>query len=109
MEIMSSQPNAQEREDALVWGAPLVIFPALAAVPVAISLFVSPIFLHARLVGVLIVPLIAISEISGLTRLARCFGSDFDVLSLLAGGVVFLLVVVVVCGGVLLGLMTFRL
>ena len=106
---MSFQSSAREREDALVWGAPLVIFPALAAVPVAISFFVSPLFLHARLVGTVVVPLIAISEIVGLMRLARCFGREFDVLSLLAGGVVFLLIVVVICGGVLLGLMTFRL
>lgn len=87
----------------------MVIFPALTVVPVAISFFVTPLFPHARLVGILFLPLITLSEISGLTRLAQCFGKDFDVLSLLAGGVVVLLVVIAMCGGVLLGLVVFRL
>ena len=102
-------PTAREREDALVWGAPLVVFPALALVPVAIAFLVTPVFPHARLAGLVLVYLIAMAEISGLTRLSSCFGDEFDVLSLLAGGVVVLLLVIAMCGGVLLALILFRL
>jgi hypothetical protein len=92
----------QQREANLVWGAPLVLFPALALVPVIVSLILEPMFGYARVLGFLMVPVLAFSAIAGLGRLAACFRRDFDVITFFAGGTVVVLVVICMSAGVVL-------
>jgi hypothetical protein len=106
---VTTNPIWRQREDALVWGAPLVVIPALAFVPLLVSFLFDPAFHHARVVGVILLPLLAIAEVSGLSRIARCFAREFDVLSVLAGGVVVILVVIAMCSGVMLAMIVSRL
>jgi hypothetical protein len=101
---MSYKAAWRQREDALVVGAPLVVLPALAIVPVTVSLVVYPAFAHARIVGAVLVPLVFLAEMAGLERLSRTMRREFDVLTLFAGGSVLLFWVVCVCSGVLLAL-----
>jgi hypothetical protein len=105
---MEAKPLWRLREDALVIGAPLVVVPALAYVPVTISLLIDPAFPYARLLGVLLLPVFFWCEFAGLSRLAHCFRSDFDVLTLLAAGMVIILWVIAVCSGVLLAIVISR-
>jgi hypothetical protein len=99
---MKAEPTWQERETALIWGVPLVLFSALAFVPIAVSLILEPIFPHARVLGILLVPVIGSAMAFGLARLAYCFRSDFDVITLFAGGTMVVLIVICMCAGVIL-------
>ena len=101
---MAAKPPWRLREDALVIGAPLVVVPVLALVPSAISLLIDPIFRHARLLGALLLPVFFLCEFAGLSRLALCFRREFDVLTLLAAGIVIIFWVMAVCSGVLLAI-----
>ncbi len=92
----------RSRESALLWGVPMVLFSALAVVPVAISLLIEPAFGHARIVGCALLSLLGYCFASGCSRLASCFRRDFDVISLLAGGSIVVLVVISMCAGVVL-------
>ncbi len=100
----SLAPEAEwrSRESALLWGVPMVLFSALAFVPVAVSLIIEPAFPYARMLGLALLPVLGYCFASGSSRLASCFRSDFDVLSLLAGGTVVVLVVISMCAGVVL-------
>ena len=99
---MKAEPSWRERERALMWGAPLALFPALAFAPVTISLFLEPAFTHARWLGCALVPLMGWSVASGLVRLASCFRSDFDVVTLFAGGAAIVFVVIAMSEGAIL-------
>jgi len=59
------RPEWHERETALVWGAPMVLFPALALIPVSVSLILAPAFEHARVLGCLLLPGLAAAMASG--------------------------------------------
>jgi hypothetical protein len=83
---------------------PLVLFPALAVVPVAVSLLIYPGFPHARLVGVALLPVIAACEIKGIASITYSLSDEFDLLSVIAGGAVVVLVVIAMCTGVLLAI-----
>lgn len=80
----------------------MVLFSALAVVPVSVSLIIEPAFPCARVLGLGALPLLAYCLASGSSRLASCFRRDFDVLSLLAGGTVVVLIVISMCAGVVL-------
>ncbi len=97
-----TQTNWRRRESDLVWGAPMTLFPALAIGPVTISFLLEPAFAHARVLGCLLVPLIAASIAYGLSRLASCFRRDFDVLTLFAGGTIVVLMVIAMATGIIL-------
>src|SRR3954471_8644961 len=99
---MVSKPLWRQHEDALLWAAPMVLIPAIAYVPIAVSLFIAPAFRHARLVGMCVVPLSAISEIFGLRNLAWCLRRDFDVISLFSGGIAVIFLVTCLSAGVIL-------
>lgn len=99
---MSTKPHWREREDALLIGAPLLVIPALAYIPITISLFLVPAFAHARALGVLLIPPFFLSQFVGLSRLALTLRREFDVLTLFAMGTVILFWVTAVCSGVLL-------
>ena len=94
------KPPWRQRESALVWGTPMILFPALAYVPVTVSLFLAPFFPHARILGCVLVPLLAASICSGLSRIALCFSGDFDVLSLFAGATMIVFVVIAMAAGI---------
>jgi hypothetical protein len=97
-------PSWRHRETALVWGVPLVLFPALAVVPVAVSLLIYPSFTHARIVGLALLPVIAACEIKGIASITFSLSDEFDLLSVIAGGAVVVLVVIAMCTGVLLAI-----
>jgi hypothetical protein len=97
-----SGPEWRRRETALLWAVPLVLFSALAIVPVTVSLFVEPALPGARLLGCALVPVIAACQMWGNSRLAICLVGDFDLLSMVAGATVAVLVVIAMCSGVLL-------
>jgi len=101
-ESAGSEPAWRGRESALLWGVPMVLFSSLALIPVAVSLILVPAFVHARVLGFALLPALALAFAFGVSRLAACFRSDFDVLSLLAGGTVVVLVVISMCTGVIL-------
>jgi len=101
---MPSKPLWRQREDALLLGGPLAVLPALMVVPVTLSLFVDPAFRHARIVGVLALPVIFSCQWIGVSRLAAVFRRDLDVLTFFAVGIVIVFWVVLVCSGVLLAI-----
>ena len=80
----------------------MVLFAALGVAPVTISLFLTPIFPHARVLACVLIPLLATSIASGLARLAACFRRDMDVITLFAGGTVVVLVVIAMTSGIVL-------
>jgi hypothetical protein len=99
---MSTTSGWRQRESDLIWGTPLVLFPALAIVPVTVSLLIDPFFHHARILGVALIPILGLSMAVGLSRLAACFRRDFDVITLFAGGIVVVLIVICMGAGVVL-------
>lgn len=99
---MKAEPTWREREAALTWGAPLVLFSALAFVPVTVSLILEPLFPYARALGGVLTPAIGAAMTFGLARLAYCFRRDFDVITFFAGGAMIALVVIAMCSGVIL-------
>jgi len=100
--VVKAEPTWREREAALIWGVPMVLFSALAFVPVMVSLILEPLFPHARVLGSVLLPGIGAAMVFGLSRLARCFRHDFDVITLFAGGTMVVLVVISMCSGVIL-------
>jgi hypothetical protein len=98
----SAGPAWRNREAALLWGVPMVLFSALSFIPVAVSLILVPAFPHARVLGAALVPVLGCCLTWGVSRLAACFGRDFDVLSLFAGGAVVVFLVICICAGVIL-------
>lgn len=101
---MSTKPLWRQREDALLIGAPLLVIPSLAYVPITISLLGFPAFSHARLIGLLLLPPFFLCQFLGLSRLALTLRREFDVLTLFAMGTVILFWVTAVCSGVLLAI-----
>ncbi len=80
----------------------MVLFPALAVIPVTISLCLEPVFPHARLLGCVLMPLLGACIAYGLARLAECFRRDMDVITLFAGGAAVVLVVIAMTSGIIL-------
>jgi len=101
---VSTKPLWRQREDALLIGAPLLVIPSLAYVPITISLLGFPAFSHARLIGLLLLPPFFLCQFLGLSRLALTLRREFDVLTLFAMGTVILFWVTAVCSGVLLAI-----
>jgi hypothetical protein len=67
-----------------------------------VSLLIDPFFPHARVLGLVLLPLVAWAMAAGLARLASCFLGKFDVMTLLAGATMVVLVVIAMCAGVVL-------
>jgi hypothetical protein len=101
---VATKPLWRQREDALVVGAPLVVMPALAIVPIVISFLIDPVFPHARLAGVVVVPLTFLAESFGLSRLGLTLQSEFDVLTLFGAATALLFWVIAGCSGILLAI-----
>lgn len=90
------------RERALYLGAPLVVFPALALLPLITFWVVAPRFAHARPLGLALVPLLLACITFGMGRLARCLHHEFDLISFLACGSLAVFFVIVLYTGVFL-------
>lgn len=91
-----------ERERALYTGAPLVVFPSLALLPVITFWVVAPRFVHARALGLALLPLLLAAIAFGMGRLARCLRHEFDIISFLACGSLVVFFVIVLYTGVFL-------
>lgn len=91
-----------ERQACLGWGALLTLAPALALLPVIGFLVVAPRFAHARVLGALLLGVIAVCELQGVPRLARCLQGEFDILGALAFGALVLLLVLLMYTGIFL-------
>jgi hypothetical protein len=98
-------PSWRARENALIVATPLVLFSALSIVPITVSLLLDPFFPEARLLGCALVPVVAACQIWGNSQLALCLLGEFDLLSMIAGGVVVVLVVIAMCSGVMLAML----
>ncbi len=98
----------RKREDALLWGAPLVLVPALALVPTVLFLILEPVFPHARWLGVPLLAVFGFVMVLGIGKLAYCLRHPFDVISFLAAGTLMILVVVSMVCGVMLAALVFR-
>lgn len=96
-----------ERERALYTGAPMVVFPSLAFLPIVAFFVVSPRFAHARPLGFALLPLIVVSVALGLVRLARCLRHEFDIISFLAFVSLMLFLVIVTYTGIFLSAFLF--
>ena len=83
---MSTKPLWRQREDALLIGAPLLVIPSLAYVPITISLLGFPAFSHARLIGLLLLPPFFLCQFLGLSRLALTLRREFYVSDALRHG-----------------------
>lgn len=96
-----------ERERALYLGAPLVVFPALALLPLVAFWVVVPRFAHARPLGLALLPLLLALIAFGMARLARCLHHEFDIISFLACGSLAVFFVIVLYTGVYLAAFLF--
>jgi hypothetical protein len=92
----------QQRQRWLAWGALLTLLPGLLLLPVIGFLLISPRFAHARVLGAVLVALIALCEVLGVPRLARCLYREFDLLAALAFGALVLLLVILMYTGIFL-------
>ncbi len=92
----------EQRLASLRWGALLTLAPALALLPVIGFLLVAPKFSHARILGSVLLLLIAVCEFKGVPRLARCLQGEFDILGALAFGTLILLLVLLMYTGIFL-------
>lgn len=81
-----------------------MIAPALAIVPVTVSLLLDPVVRWGRPLGLLLLLAMGLSEVAGLSRLSLTLQRDFDALTFFAAGVVITFWVVAACSGVLLGI-----
>ena len=98
---MMAKTSWQRRENSLLIGTPLVLLPALALLPTTVFLIVSPVFAHARMIGLFLLPVYGISEVIGMGRMAHCL-RQLDVITLLAVGTLVILLVVIITTGILL-------
>lgn len=98
----------RKREDALLWGAPLVLLPALALVPTVLFFIVEPVFSHARWLGIPLLAAFGLAMAVGIGKLAYCLRHPFDVISFLAAGTLMILIVVSMVCGVMLAAIAFR-
>ena len=94
--------SGQQRQRWLAWGALLAVPPALALLPVLGFLVVTPRFLHARALGVVLLAAIAGAEVRGTAWLVRCVRGEFDLSSALAFGVLVILFVILMYTGIFL-------
>jgi hypothetical protein len=81
-------------------GAPFTLLPAIFALPVWAFLVEQPRFAYARIVGSVLLALLATAAAFGLTRLVSCFrGGEVDLYSALSVGVLLITFVVVAYTG----------
>lgn len=102
MEELRRQLSWAQRERALYLGAPLIVFPALAILPIVAFWVVAPRFAGSRPLGMGLLPLLLASIAFGVSRLAHCLRHEFDIISFLACGSLVVFFVIVLYTGIFL-------
>ena len=93
----------KERQRLVFVGAPLAIVPAFAFLPALAYLLITPTVQHSMLLASVVLPLFAVSEVSGLVRLVRCCVTrPFDLLTAFAFSALLVLLVVAAYTGLFL-------
>jgi hypothetical protein len=99
----------KERERAFLVGAPLAIVPALAFLPVTMFLIVFPQVRYGRTIGLLVVPVCALTSCFGLWKLATgAVQKPWGIFNVLSFGALLVLLVIAGYTGVFLALMTLK-
>ncbi len=98
--LKTRRDDWQQRQHNLAGGALLTLVPALALLPVIGFMLVAPRFPHARSVGAVVLALLAVCEVLGVPRLARCLYGEFDLLGALAFAALVLLLVILMYTGI---------
>lgn len=99
----------RERERLLYWGSALTIGPALAFLPAFVMLVFAPRIPHATAYAVVLFPLMAGAEVTGVFKLARgCVERPFNLLSWLSFGAMLVLLVIATYTGVFLAALAAR-
>lgn len=94
-----------QRERAFYVGAPLAIVPALGFLPAVVFLVIAPRVAHARMLALVIVPLLALASSLGLWRLAwGAVQRPFGILNALSFGALLILLIIAAYTGFFLAL-----
>ena len=98
-----------ERGRAFYVGAPLAIVPALGFLPAIMFLVVAPKIAHARLIALILVPLLGLASSFGLWKLAiGAVQRPFGILNALSFGALLVLLIIASYTGLFLALITVR-
>jgi len=100
----------KERERTFYIGAPLAIVPALGFLPAVMFLVVAPAIAHARILAVLILPVLAVAGSVGLWKLAMgAVERPFGILNALSAGALLVLLIIATYTGLFLAFVVVRL
>ena len=98
-----------ERERAFYVGAPLAIVPALGFLPAVVFLVVVPKIAHARVIAVILLPMLALASSVGLWKLAiGAVQRPFGILNALNFGALLILLIIASYTGLFLALITVK-
>jgi hypothetical protein len=101
--------TSKERERAFLIGAPLAVIPALAFLPATMFLIVFPQVAYGRAIGLIIVPLSALTSCFGLWKLALgAVQKPWGIFNVLSFGALLVLLVIAGYTGIFLALMTLK-
>jgi hypothetical protein len=99
----------KERERAFYVGAPLAIVPALGFLPAVMFLVVVPRVIHARLIALILLPILGSASSFGLWKLAiGAVQRPFGILNALSFGALLVLLIIASYTGLFLALITVR-
>ena len=99
----------KERERAFYVGAPLAIIPALGFLPAVMFLVVVPKIAHARVVALVLLPMLGLASSFGLWKLAiSAVQRPFGILNALSFGALLVLLIIASYTGLFLALITVR-
>jgi hypothetical protein len=100
----------KERERAFYVGAPLAIVPALGFLPAVMFLVVVPKVAHARVIALVLLPILGLAGSFGLWKLAiSAVQRPFGILNALSFGALLVLLIIASYTGLFLALITARL
>jgi hypothetical protein len=101
--------TVRERERAFLIGAPLAIVPALAFLPAVTFLVVFPQVVYGRMIGLLVLPVCALTAGFGLWNLASgAVQKPWGIFNVLNFGTLLVLLVIAGYTGLFLALMTLK-
>lgn len=93
----------KRRERLLITGAPAAVLGAFSFLPTVVYLVIFPEVAHGRAIGIALLPLIIVSGVFGVSRLARCFlPRHFDLITFFALVAMIIVVVIAVYTGLFL-------
>ncbi len=99
----------KERERAFYVGAPLAILPALGFLPAVMFLVLLPVVAHARLIAILVFPVLALAGSIGLWKLAvSAVQRPFCILNALSFGALLVLLIISAYTGLFLAFIVLK-